>query len=159
MPSPGRKDQLAVNAAFLRRLAFTAAPALRVVTHPPASPDQMVELCRGYDVGLALEQPEVANRAIALSNKPLTYILAGLPVAITAVAGNRELARDLGEGALVYAPGDVGALAAGLARWAADRTLLAAAAAAAWDAARRRWHWEHPAERGALLAAVAGVVG
>jgi hypothetical protein len=32
---------------------------------------------------------------------------------------------------------------------------LAAARHASWDAARTRWHWEHAAERGALLAVAA----
>ena len=58
-----------------------------------------------------------------------------------------------------YVPGDVASLAAGLRRWAEDKSRLARAKGAAWVAARRRWHWEHPEERGALLEAVAKVLG
>jgi hypothetical protein len=31
-----------------------------------------------------------------------------------------------------------------------DPARLECAKRAAWDAARRRWHWEHPLERGRL---------
>lgn len=149
------------QAGYLESLTgFSArvAPRLAVVHHPPAAPDRMVDLCRGYDVGLAVEQGTVRNRILCLANKPLTYILAGLAVAFTDTPGQRPLALDLGEGALCYPPGHSAALAAGLTRWATDPAALARAQAAAWDAARRRWHWEHPLERGALLAAVAEAV-
>lgn len=143
---------------LLERLAEGLAPLLKLVVHPPAPPDAMIALCAGYDVGLAVESPHVLNRDLCAPNKPYTYLLAGLAVVLTDTAGQRPLAADLGEGALSYRSGDVGALAAGLRRWAEDKTALAAAKAAAWHAAGRRWHWEHPAERGALLAAVEGAL-
>jgi glycosyltransferase involved in cell wall biosynthesis len=127
--------------------------------HPPLPPDQMVASCRGFDVGLSLEQPEEQHRALCLTNKALTYPLAGLAVALTDTPGQRDLGRDLGDGALVAPPGDVAALAAGLRLWAAEPARLAHAKAAAREAAERRWHWEHPRERGALLDAVARAVG
>ena len=143
----------------LGRLGGDAAPRLAIIHHAPASPDRMVELCRGYDVGLALEQGHIANRAWCLTNKAFTYILAALAVAFTDTPGQRRLALDLAEGAILYRPADVAALAAGLRRWEADRGLLLRAKAAAWEAARRRWHWEHREERGALLDAVAAALG
>jgi glycosyltransferase involved in cell wall biosynthesis len=142
----------------LERLVEDQAPLLKLVVHPPAPPDAMVALCAGYDVGLAVESPHVLNHDLCASNKSYTYLLAGLAVVLTDTAGQRPLVADLGEGALSYRPGDVGALAAGLRRWAEDKTALAAAKALAWRAAGRRWHWEHPAERGALLAAVKGAL-
>ena len=45
----------------LRQLAATHAPRLSIVHQPPAPPDAMVDLARGYDVGLALEQMDVAQ--------------------------------------------------------------------------------------------------
>ncbi len=143
----------------LRRLGGEVAPALGITHHEPAPPDSMVDLCAPYDAGLALEQPLVLNHDLALSNKVLTYILAGLPVVLTATTGQQAVAADLGEGALVYAPGDVGALAAGLRRWANDTAALTRARRASWEAARRRWHWGHVKERGALIAAVVEVLG
>jgi len=139
-------------------LARAAAPNVRIVFHDPASPDSMVELCRTYDVGLALEPGRTSNNAWALSNKVFTYVLAGLAVAITDTPGQREFAATLGAGALLYAPGDVTALAAGFKRWATDARALRTAKETAWNVARQRWHWDHPAHREALLAAVAAVV-
>jgi glycosyltransferase involved in cell wall biosynthesis len=142
----------------LRRLAARGAPRLLIVAHEPAPPDAMVDLCADYDVGLSLERGPVLNKLLCLSNKALTYILGGLAVVLTDTPGQRPLARDLGEGSLLYAPGDVASLAAGLRRWADDRRLLERARTASWQAAQRRWHWEHPDESGALIrACVAGL--
>ena len=142
----------------LTRLAHDAAPRLKIIHHEPAPPDAMVELCAGYDVGLTLEQGTVLNRTLCLNNKALTYILAGLAVAISDTPGQRPLAKTLGAAAVLYQPGDVRALATALGRWAGDKGLLAQAKARAWEAAHRRWHWEHPEERGLLLRAVAAAL-
>jgi hypothetical protein len=141
--------------AGLRELAARSAPNLTIVHHDPAPPDQMIELCRGFDVGLALEQVDDSrSRALCLTNKAFTYILAGLAVVFTDTPGQRQLALDLGSGALLYKPGDVRVLADGLKAWAEDETRLLVARKTAWAAACRRWHWEHPEEEGALLRAV-----
>jgi glycosyltransferase involved in cell wall biosynthesis len=134
----------------LRALAASRAPHLALIHHVPAPPDAMVDLARGHDVGLAIEQPDVLNRQLCLSNKAFTYILAGLAVAMTDTPGQRLLADDLGEAAALVPTFDVAALAAALARWATDPAALACAKRGAWSAARRRWHWEHDAERGTL---------
>ncbi len=140
-------------------LAKECAPQLRLVHHPPQPPDHMVDLCRDYHVGLALEQPAFClNRQLALSNKALTYILAGLAVVFTDTLGQHGLARDLGLGAISYSPGDIKTFACGLKCWAANPDLLLAARQAAWAAACRRWHWQHPAEEGTLLRAVREVL-
>jgi glycosyltransferase involved in cell wall biosynthesis len=144
--------------ASLKRLAATHAPRLRVEVHAPASPDEMIDACRPFDVGIATEQGHIPNRALALTNKALTYPLAGLALAITETPGQRQLARDAGEGALAYRPGDIDGLADGLSRWASDAPRLRRAKDAAWAAARRRWHWEHGDERDALLRLVGGVL-
>ena len=142
----------------LRRVAANWAPSLTVVHHEPVPPDLLVESCKGYDVGLASFDPSYSySSQICAPNKASTYILGGLAVAISDTPGQRPLGVDLGEGALLHQPGDVEALAAGLKRWSDDKSLLARAKAAAWGAAKRRWHWEHPEERGALLKAVAAV--
>jgi hypothetical protein len=85
-------------------------------------------------------------------------MLAGLAVVFTDTPGQRPLAEDLGNAALLYSPGNVAALAAGLKRWAEDKQQLLAAKHSAWDAACRRWHWHHDEERGALLQAVENVL-
>jgi glycosyltransferase involved in cell wall biosynthesis len=153
-----RGRAMALHFAALVSLAADVAPRLKVIHHEPAPPDEMVALCRGHDIGLALEPGFSPNNRAALSNKALTYALAGLAVALTDTDGQRPFARDLGAGALTVTPGDVEGLARGLRAWADDRARLHGARVAAWDAARRRWHWEHPSERGELLAAVARVL-
>jgi glycosyltransferase involved in cell wall biosynthesis len=146
---------------YFERLLLMAkerAPRLRLVHHAPQPPDRMVDLCRDYHVGLALERAEPLNRALALSNKAFTYILAGLAVVFTDTPGQRGLAMDLGPGAFLYSTGDIEKLAQGLKLWAENPAQLLAARRAAWAAARRRWHWQHPEEEGALLRAVRQVL-
>jgi len=143
----------------LQALAEEEASTLRIVQHEPGDPDAMVESCRGFHAGIATEQTHTPNRALSLSNKALTYPLAGLALILTDTPGQRPLARDLGGDVLLYAPGDIDALAAGLARWSTNRAALRSAQAAAWDAARRRWHWDHEAERPTFLGLVRGILG
>jgi glycosyltransferase involved in cell wall biosynthesis len=146
-PQPGYLDALTV-------LAAAHAPRVDVVHLPPAPPDAMVDCARGYDVGLALEQMTPLNRQLCLTNKAFTYILAGMAVAITDTPGQHALGADLGRAAALVPAGDVAALAAAFARWAGDPAELDCAKRTAWTAATRRWHWEHPLERGKLLALV-----
>jgi len=134
----------------LRHLAAAHAPLLSIEHEPPAPPDAMVDLARGYDVGLALEQMAPRNRQLCLTNKAFTYILAGVAVAITDTPGQHALGVDLGRAAALVPPTDVDALAAAFAGWAADPAALDCAKRAAWAAATRRWHWEHQSERGTL---------
>lgn len=145
-------------AAGLKRLAAESSAHLAVHFHQPAPPHKMVELSIPYDAGLSPEEGRNINRELCLGNKALTYVLAGLAVVLTDTAGQRSFAKDLGEGALRYKPGDVASLAAGLRRWAEDRGQLRRARQAAWQAAARRWHWEHAQERGSLIEAVEGAL-
>ena len=139
----------------LSALAAAHAPRVEVVHLAPAPPDAMVRaVARGYDVGLSLEQMTPRNRQLCLTNKAFTYILAGVAVAITDTPGQHALAVDLGRAAALVPAGDVDALAGAFARWAGDPAALDCAKRTAWQAAARRWHWEHEAERGALLALV-----
>jgi Glycosyl transferase 4-like domain len=134
----------------LRHLAGACAPRLRVLHEPPAPPDAMVDLARGFDVGLAVEQVHVKNHQIAQSNKLFTYLLAGVAIAMTDTPGQHPLGVDVGAAAGLVPPGDVSALASVFSRWAKEPGTLDAARRAAWEAARRRWHWQHADERGLL---------
>ena len=138
----------------LSAAAAATAPRLTMTFHEPVPPDAMVDSCRPYDIGLSIEGVRPPNRALCLTNKALAYPLAGLPVIVTDTPGHRSFVSDLGSGGMMYLAGDVGALAAILCRWHADRDLLARAKADAWAAAKRRWHWEHPDERGTLIDAM-----
>jgi glycosyltransferase involved in cell wall biosynthesis len=134
----------------LDRLAAECRARVIIRHEPPGFPDSMIDLARGYDVGLAIEQPLSRNRQLCLPNKTFTYILAGLAVAISDTPGQRALGIDLAPGGALVPPTDVAALAAVLAGWAHDPAALACARQAAWHAANRRWHWEHALERGRL---------
>jgi glycosyltransferase involved in cell wall biosynthesis len=147
-PVPGYLTQM-------RDLASKHLARLKIIHHRPLPSDSMINSCRGHDIGLALEQEDIFNRAICLTNKAFTYILGGLAVIFTDTPGQHDLAIDLGEGALIYRPGNVEAFAVGLKRWAEDKSQLTRAKRAALEAGYRRWHWEHPLEKGALLDAVA----
>jgi glycosyltransferase involved in cell wall biosynthesis len=143
-PLPGYVERL-------RELAASAAPHLDLIALPPAAPDAMIDVARGYDVGLALEQMGVGNRRLCLTNKTFTYILAGLAVAMTDTPGQHALGADIGPAARLVAPGDVDGLASAFRQWAEDPAALDRSKRAAWAAAVRRWHWEDPLERGSLL--------
>jgi glycosyltransferase involved in cell wall biosynthesis len=119
--------------------------------HAPGLPDEMTLLACGYDIGLSLEPGHSQNNRIALGNKVLTYIVAGLAVAMTATPGQRPIREALGDHALVAPMGDVNALAEGFRRFARDRVYLRECRKASWQAAAARWHWEHADERGKLL--------
>jgi len=141
----------------LRRLAAEVAPALEIDVQPAAAPDDMVLLAKSHDVGLALEQGYSRNSGLLLSNKAFTYIAAGLAVAFTDTLGQRALCDDLGIGAIRYSPGDVDALAQHLQHWATNPDRLEASKRAAWQAAQRRWRWDHAEESGRLLDTVARI--
>jgi glycosyltransferase involved in cell wall biosynthesis len=142
----------------LTALAAREAPKLTIVHQPPAPPDAMIDLARGFDVGLALEQMAPRNRQLCVTNKAFTYVLAGVAVAISDTPGQHALGVDLGQAAALVAPGDIDALAAAFTAWAREPARLECAKRAAWQAAVRRWHWEHDLERGRLWALVRGAL-
>ena len=125
---------------------------------PLAPPDEMVRMSHGYDLGLACEMPVSRSRQLCLSNKIFTYLAAGLPMVLSATTAQARLAQELGPAALLYEPGDSEALAEILRRWTGDPAARRASRDAARFAADRRWHWEHPDDRGALLATVEAAV-
>ena len=138
----------------LKALASHYSPGLKLVHREPIAPEAIPTLAGQFDVGLALEQNSPVNRDLCLTNKAFTYMLAGLGVAFTDTTGQRPLAKDIGPDALLFKPGDIETFAAGLRRWVEQPESLLTARRAAWAAAVRRWHWEHPEERGKALALV-----
>ena len=125
----------------VQALQRDVAPSLTLVHHEPAAPDESA----------------VLNHRLCLGNKIFTYLAAGIPVILSRTPAQAALAQDLGPAALVYDGGDASGLADRLQRLASDAGLRRHAGAAARAAAERRWHWEHPADRGALLEEIASV--
>jgi hypothetical protein len=142
----------------LRARAASRAPRIGIEILPPVDPDSIVETCRPYDVGISTEDPVIENRRRCLSNKFCVYMLAGLAVVGTDTPGQRSVSSSIGTGAAWYSRGDLNPLVEALRQWDRNRDALAAARRASWRAAQQRWHWEHPAERGALLQLVSGAV-
>ena len=141
---------------YLTKLQERVAPGLRITWSEAVASNLMVDMCRGHDFGLAvLPKSDVPNLQIAFLNKTLTYMLAGLALVLADTPGQVEIAEEMGEHALLYAPDDAAQLAAGLRRMADDPARLRRAKQASWQAAKRRWHWEHDEERGALLRVLA----
>jgi glycosyltransferase involved in cell wall biosynthesis len=135
----------------LMRFARDAAPALMLRLHEPGSPDAMVGLSQGYDLGLSGEEPTALNSRFCLGNKIFTYLAAGTPVLLSATPAQALLGRDLGNAGIVYEAGDVAGLAERLGCLAREPGARVRARNAARAAALRRWHWEHPEDRGALI--------
>jgi glycosyltransferase involved in cell wall biosynthesis len=143
----------------LCELQHSAASSLRILFHEPTAPGAIVASAHGYDLGLSTEEPASLNRQLCLGNKIFVYLAAGLPVVLSGTTAQSELARDLGEAARVYPIGDVASLAELFRAWTADPAGQRRSRAAARAAALRRWHWEHPADRGALIDTIRRIVG
>jgi glycosyltransferase involved in cell wall biosynthesis len=140
----------------LRRDAQERGARIRIVVHGPGPADDMVALCRPHAIGLSLESTGVLNRDVCVSNKVLTYLAAGLAVVATRTQGHLAVAEHAPKALACYASGDVDALAHILRQWDEDRALLRSARCASLQAAERRFHWEHPLERDALVDALVG---
>jgi glycosyltransferase involved in cell wall biosynthesis len=154
-----RARPIPAYATHLRSFQARVAPSLALVFHDPESPDRMVELAQGYDLGVSTEDGAVLNHRLCLGNKIFTYLAAGIPVLLTATPAQAALAEDLGAAATMYEPGDVDALASILQHWDDNPGLGCVAAQQARAAALRRWHWEHADDRGALLNAFRDALG
>jgi glycosyltransferase involved in cell wall biosynthesis len=137
---------------FLDRLgaiATEAGVADRIHTLPPAPPSEMERLAAVYDIGLAGETGHTPSRRIALTNKLFSYLLAGLPVALSDIPAHRAFAGEVGNVARLYAVDDAESLASALDWLLADPARLANTRAAAFNLGRKRFNWE--TERSTLL--------
>ena len=143
---------------FMAALMRGARLSVKGARHDPAAPDDMVRLAQPYDAGLACEEPLGLSRQLCLANKLFTYLAAGVPVILSRTPAQARLEPELADAAFGYDCGDADRVAQILAGLSSDAALRERARCAARRAAERRWHWEHPEDRGALLAAVAGAV-
>jgi len=136
----------------LRDLAHAQGFAGTIESLPVGPPRELARLCVGYDLGLAIEESVPRNRDLCLTNKIFTYLLAGLPVALSPTRAQRALATDLGEAGLLLdltAPAEA---AAALDQWFTNSQSVARARAQAWHLGTRRFNWD--LERTVLLEAL-----
>jgi glycosyltransferase involved in cell wall biosynthesis len=134
-------------AAALRTRAEGVGARDRLFLWPPAPPPELVALATQHDLGLALEQGATRSRRVAVTNKLLVYLLAGIAVAATDIPGQRAIMDEAPGAGFLYRPGDVAALSGGRGRLLGDPGLLARAKAAARAAGERRFNWETEAPR------------
>ena len=133
--------------ARLKALAADAGVAAAVQFLPSAPPDEMVRLAAHYDVGLAPDLCSPPNRAIALSNKIFTYLLAGVPVLLNDTPAQRNISMKLGNAARLMDLTDPGSVAAALGSWVGDPSALAAAKSTAWRLGQTRFNWDVEKQR------------
>jgi hypothetical protein len=143
----------------LERLVARVAPRVTIAFERPVAPDALPASCEPFDVGISSELPRVRNRSLALSNKLFMYMTGGLAILATTVASHRALLDGWGDHVAWVDPDAPEGVAPVLTRWALDRTALHAARQVSWAAARDRWHWEHPLERGRFLERFAQAFG
>jgi len=136
----------------LRDLARAQGFAGSIETQPVGPPQELARLCVGYDLGLAIEESVPRNRDLCLTNKIFTYLLAGLPVALSATRAQRALANDLGEAGLLLDLTTPAEAATALDRWFSNAQSIARARTHAWDLGARRFNWD--LERAVLLDAL-----
>ena len=136
----------------LMTLARELGIADRVALLPVAPPEQMVALAAPYDIGLSLETDVSENRRLCLTNKIFTYLLAGIPVAMSDTPAQRALAPELGAAATVVSLSDPAGMADALDRLGGSPAALGEARAVALRLGRERYNWD--VEKDFLLGAV-----
>lgn len=148
-PSKGYADSLRARAAQLGlsdRLHF----------HEPAAPSQMARLASRHDLGLALELNEPPNRAICLTNKAFTYLLAGVPALLSHTPAQDRLAEELGSAAIAADLSNPPAVARCLDAYFGDSERQREARRHAWRLGQDRYNWDVEKEK--LLASVRRVL-
>jgi glycosyltransferase involved in cell wall biosynthesis len=113
-----------------------------VAIHDTVPNAQLLSRIAEHDIGFAGEIDTCRSRDLTVTNKILTYLLAGLAVAASDTAGQREIAAQAPDAVSLYPPSDPPALAAALDALLADPGRLRAAKAAALAAAERTFSWE-----------------
>jgi glycosyltransferase involved in cell wall biosynthesis len=129
-------------AAQLRKRLRGAGAGHELMVHDLATPDEMARLAARCDIGLCLEQTVPFNRGICLTNKVFTYLLAGIPMVLSATPAHAELAPRLGNAAVLAEGNDPAALARAIAALAEDPERRRAAAEHAWHLGQSRYNWD-----------------
>jgi glycosyltransferase involved in cell wall biosynthesis len=126
----------------LKKLAVEAGVIDSIQFLPSGPPDEMAQLAAGHDIGLALELGTPPNRAISLTNKIFTYLLAGIPVLLSDTPAQRELATHLGEAARVVDLSTMDTVLKPLNNWLMNPGSLMIAKHEALRLSRERFNWD-----------------
>ncbi|MBD2593970.1 hypothetical protein H6G74_06460 [Nostoc spongiaeforme FACHB-130] len=109
---------------------------------PPAPPSEMVRLAAPHDMGLCLELTQPLNRAICLTNKIFTYLLAGIPLLISKTPAQEEIYQQLKAAALLVNIEEPTTIAIALDDWFSHPDKFQQARVKAWELGRRFYNWD-----------------
>jgi len=109
---------------------------------PPALPSEMERLTSLFDVGFSGEPGHTENNRVALGNKLFSYLLAGIPAAISDVDAHRAYGHLASEATRLFRVDDADNLAAVLDSLLTNPAALAAARRAAWRLGQERYNWD-----------------
>jgi len=152
---PSELHLLGDERAGFRRILLSRLPAHRHADlHfiPSVPPRDLPARLAEFDLGLALEPQRPLNRDIAITNKILQYLNAGLAVIATDTRGQREVMQAAPGCGLLVTAHETTELAAQLDAMLGDPGRLRTAQRAARAAAEQTFCWEREVPR--LLAAV-----
>lgn len=125
----------------MRALAEKAGVADRVHVLPPEIGADMERLASRHDLGLVAETGSSINRAIALTNKLFTYLLAGVPALVSDIPAHREIASAC-ESLILFQTENAVDLAAAIDRVLLNPEDLARLRGLAWEAGQRTFNWD-----------------
>jgi hypothetical protein len=114
----------------------------RIVLHSQDDPSRMATLAAPHDLGLALELCDPPHRALCLTNKIFTYLLAGIPVLYSPTPAQEQLAAQLGAAAFRAEREDADSLAACLDAYFQDGARQCEARRVARELGQRRYNWD-----------------
>ncbi|MDJ0795470.1 MAG: glycosyltransferase [Calothrix sp. MO_167.B12] len=127
---------------ILMELATEVGVSNRIHLLPPAPPSEMARLACEYDVGLSLELNKPFNRAICLTNKIFTYLLAGLPVLMSDTPAQKQLALKLGDAAVIVDIHNPKSIAMALDKWFSHPLDFELARVTARKLGREIYNWD-----------------
>jgi len=126
----------------LEQMALREGVADRIHILPLAGPSKMEHLASVYDVGLSAEPGETPNNQMALGNKLFSYMLGGLPIAMSATPAHAAFAPQLGRAAQLFPIDEPRSLAAVLDSWLGNVDALAEARRVSWELGQKQFNWD-----------------
>jgi len=127
---------------LLNKILRQSGSVAELCFHPPAPPEQLVQLAAEHDVGLCLETGKDLNNMLASSNKLFTYMLAGLAVIATDTPGQKGIIDQAPSAGTLCRMADSESLEAAIEGYISHPEKLAAAKRASREAAETLFNWD-----------------
>jgi glycosyltransferase involved in cell wall biosynthesis len=129
-------------AAFKQKLMAASRFPQQLFFIDPVSPDEIFSMAAAFDIGLASELPDSANRNVCLTNKIFTYLLAGNCLLASDTDAQRQFLESYPDIGLLYRYNDAASLAGRLQQLYDDRNFLRQCRKAALELASTKFNWE-----------------